>query len=73
MPIEPEASTVLLDKIMTIEEVCYASVPGAGGDDAIFVLGKPGVREKLQELLSERIDLAELPVDILHGKSLTLS
>ena len=39
MPIEPLKQTKLLDELMrVVPDVIYASVPGAGGDDAIFAL-----------------------------------
>ena len=38
--IEPESQTVLLDKLMQDPEICYACVPGAGGDDAFVCLRK---------------------------------
>ena len=42
VPIEPKSSTSLLDSILTsLDYVCYAAVPGAGGNDAIFLIGKP--------------------------------
>lgn len=49
------------------EQVWYAGVPGAGGDDAIFVLGNPDV--DLKQLIkthftSSRPNLAVLPVDL---------
>ena len=39
MPIEPPKQAVLLDELMEkVPKIIYASVPGAGGDDAIFAL-----------------------------------
>ena len=39
VPIEPSKQTKLLDELMKkVPEIIYASVPGAGGDDAIFAL-----------------------------------
>lgn len=41
MPIEPISSKTLLDDILaSFDYTCYAAVPGAGGNDAIFVIGK---------------------------------
>jgi phosphomevalonate kinase len=35
-----------LDQILTsLDYVCYAAVPGAGGNDAIFLIGKPNEGE----------------------------
>ena len=39
VPIEPPKQTKLLNELMEkVPSVIYASVPGAGGDDAIFAL-----------------------------------
>ena len=41
MPIEPDSSTLLLDDILNaLDYVSYAAVPGAGGNDAIFLIGR---------------------------------
>ena len=42
VPIEPEKQTKLIDDLfecIPADRLLYASVPGAGGDDAIFALG----------------------------------
>lgn len=42
--IEPPATTLILDELLNEfdeETVWYAGVPGAGGDDAIFLIGNP--------------------------------
>lgn len=44
--IEPPVQTKLLDELLDCfspEEVWYAGVPGAGGDDAIFAIGNPNI------------------------------
>jgi hypothetical protein len=41
VPIEPLSSKPLLDDILdTLDYTCYAAVPGAGGNDALFVIGR---------------------------------
>lgn len=49
MPIEPEKTTKLIDDLLETfeaEEVWFAGVPGAGGHDAIFVIGPPATNNK---------------------------
>ena len=46
MWIEPPKTTKIIDEILEDfdeQTVWYAGVPGAGGDDAIFLLGDPNV------------------------------
>jgi phosphomevalonate kinase len=60
-----------LDELLnrfTAEEVWYAGIPGAGGNDAIFVIGPPDI--DLKGILKERFcsdfpNLAILPVNIV--------
>jgi phosphomevalonate kinase len=74
--IEPPTQTKLLDELLdcfTPEEVWYAGVPGAGGDDAIFAIGNPKI--DLRRLMAERFTaqrpwLAVLPVEILSDGGL---
>lgn len=50
---------------MSTQEVWYAGVPGAGGDDAIFVLGKPGLKQIIKERFTNaKPSLAVLDIDI---------
>lgn len=57
--IEPAETTKLLDELVDAlkphKEILYASVPGAGGDDAIFLLAKKGPENEnsLQEAVKE--------------------
>ena len=44
VPIEPEKSTLLLDKLLDLSYVYYAAIPGAGGDDAILLICEKGSR-----------------------------
>ena len=73
--IEPQKQTTLLDQILKdINQAFYASVPGAGGDDAIFVLGPKTAASSLQELLKERIlkqypNIAILPVNLTRANA----
>ena len=53
--IEPPATTLILDELLQEfdeETVWYAGVPGAGGDDAIFLIGNPQV--DLKQLVKQR-------------------
>ena len=56
----------MLDKLLEEPNIYYASVPGAGGDDAIFVLS-PKDSPPLQETttLKQNSHLAVLPVSVL--------
>lgn len=59
VPIEPPKQTALLDELMKkVPQIIYASVPGAGGDDAIFALAP---RQKCGEQLSSEIKTKFLP------------
>lgn len=50
VPIEPASSTALLDGILnTLDYVSYAAVPGAGGNDAIFLIGRSQGPESFHE------------------------
>ena len=66
--IEPPSTTLLLDSLLaefSSEEVWYCGVPGAGGDDAIFVLGEKGLKSKLKErFVNARPNLAVLPIEL---------
>lgn len=74
--IEPPAQTKLLDELLhcfTPDEVWYAGVPGAGGDDAIFAIGNPNI--DLKQIMAERFTaqrpwLAILPVEIISEGSI---
>lgn len=43
--IEPQKSRTVLDQVMEADDIVMAGVPGAGGDDAIFVIGKKTIEE----------------------------
>lgn len=68
--VEPPAQTSLMDQVLaefTVDEVWYVGIPGAGGHDALFVLGPPHL--DLQRLLKDRFcgsrrSLAILPVSL---------
>ena len=70
VPIEPEKQTTLLDDLFSsVPELLYASVPGAGGDDAIFALSKKDETKSLSSIIKERFierhpNLAILPVGL---------
>ena len=57
--IEPAETTKLLDELVDAlkphKDILYASVPGAGGDDAIFLLAKKGSKNEksLQDAVKE--------------------
>lgn len=58
------------------EYLYYAAVPGAGGDDAIFILGPKDIlheyiQNKFCELVKDR-KIAVLPVEINIGEALIL-
>lgn len=62
---------MLLDEILstfTVHEVWYCGVPGAGGDDALFVLGPrqtPSLSEKLRSrFCHNKPDIAVLNVNL---------
>lgn len=76
VPIEPESSKALLDSIVdTLEYACYAAVPGAGGNDAIFVIGRGDVdlHERIQSDICSRFkneegkQISVLPVRVLSS------
>ena len=53
--IEPPTQTKLLDELLSCfdpEEVWYAGVPGAGGDDAIFAIGNPNI--DIKQLIKQK-------------------
>jgi phosphomevalonate kinase len=68
--IEPPSTTQLLDALMSEfsqDEVWYAGVPGAGGDDAIFIIGRKNIN--LKDLIKNRFtnkrpNLAVLDLEI---------
>ena len=75
MPIEPEKQTKFIDDLfecIPADRLLYASVPGAGGDDAIFALGlkpcdpeQPPLHKLIQEKFClDRSNLAVLPVNL---------
>ena len=67
---------MILDEILKLDYIAYAAVPGAGGNDALFTIGEPGLHEKLQRdicskhLNSEGQRIAVLPVKLLTGEGL---
>ena len=79
MPIEPQSSTEILDKLLEKEYVYYAAVPGAGGNDAIFVIGeREGLHERVEEFCKEwnagkRDRVAVLPVRVVDKYELELN
>ena len=84
VPIEPASSTSLLDGILnTLDYVSYAAVPGAGGNDAIFLIGRsPQTTESFHEIVQrdvcskfkneEEQQIAVLPVKVLRGEALII-
>lgn len=82
--IEPLEQTRLLDQLMRVcPEVAYASVPGAGGDDAIFALSITDNNEAKNQLsLEQRLrstflkhhpNLALLPVKLTDPRQSALT
>jgi len=54
-----------LDDLLLLEEVWYAGVPGAGGDDAIFAIGSKGLIQVIQDkFLKDKPQLAALDLGI---------
>jgi len=57
----------------------FASVPGAGGDDAIFILGQATNSNDLantikdSSFMKQNPNLAVLPVSLLRGKALDIN
>ncbi|TNV83626.1 hypothetical protein FGO68_gene7895 [Halteria grandinella] len=76
VPIEPPSSTLLLDSILkNLDYTYYAAVPGAGGNDAIFVIGKGDkLHENIQRDICNKYQneegsrIAVLPVKVLREK-----
>ena len=54
-----------MDELLLLEEVWYAGVPGAGGDDAIFAIGSKGLLQVIQDrFLKDKPLLAALELGI---------
>ena len=79
VPIEPRNQTELLDDLVRkVPEVIFASVPGAGGDDAIFALGLKDSNNSLasqikRKFLKEKPNLALLPVKLTGTEAAALT
>ncbi|CDW80405.1 phosphomevalonate kinase [Stylonychia lemnae] len=75
--IEPSEQTKMLDQILSsLDQVYYSAVPGAGGDDAIFILGE---RENLHQLIQQEFcdtyqdkKISVLPVKVLKTQALMI-
>jgi len=76
VPIEPERSTKLINEILNLENVVYAAVPGAGGDDAIFIMGTgDNFHQYIQENFCDKINdtqIAVLSISLLPMNSILL-
>ncbi|KAI8530633.1 hypothetical protein RHMOL_Rhmol11G0074700 [Rhododendron molle] len=73
IPIEPESQTQLLDATMNMEGVLLASVPGAGGFDAVFAVTLGNSSSEVSKVWSSLNVLALLVREDPRGVSLESS